>query len=156
MGEERAGKEEGGKIGVGEEIARLQAANAHIDHALSLKSADPKYSFDLKKFQGIARDALAKAMNENNHIYNERVVPNDSLPKISPQAVAKLIRVETKTEEDETVCSLFKDIVPESATREFSKFTNKVDEFIRSGGGGWGLFSFFFLKKKRGIKAFEG
>lgn len=127
----RTGKEDGHKIGMGEEISRLQATVAHIDRALSFKSAESKYSSDLRKFRAIVNEALGKAINENNHIYNERVVPNENLPKIQPQAVAKSHPVENKAEDDETVCNLFKSIVPESATREFSKFTNKVDEFIR-------------------------
>ena len=118
---------------IGEEIVRLQSAEACIRDALQFRRIlNAALAQALVEFeQDIQRD-FKRAHRENDTVYLTRIPAADSLPppgsvvmvKADVDGVVELL--------DAKSLKLFEKLVPDASAKALSKYTEMVDELVRS------------------------
>jgi len=116
---------------IAEEIAKLQAAMKAIDQVKDkCKSASSDIVAQLRTLEETVARALDKAKRENDQVYMLRIPSSASVSKIAGACLVKGIPMEG-LESDLQAASLFAAIVPDSRTKDLSKYTEMVDELTR-------------------------
>ncbi|GBG75643.1 hypothetical protein CBR_g20272 [Chara braunii] len=116
---------------IGEEIARLKSAQQIVaDSKRQSKGVNPALLDALSRLEAAIARNLERAIKENDRVYLMRIPPPDTLPDIpssclvKPWSMAEVI--------DATGLKLFISLVPDSSAKALSKYTEMVDEVIRT------------------------
>ncbi|CAG9461626.1 unnamed protein product [Pedinophyceae sp. YPF-701] len=114
------------------ELARLREAHRLMATARHVASRglshDTKLENALLMLEEDVNAALNKAERENNTVYLARIPEHSTLPEIQPAPLVRAIQPDLKPREAQ---DYFRNIVPESATRAVSKYTDMVDRAVR-------------------------
>ncbi|WOL09841.1 ALG-2 interacting protein X [Canna indica] len=116
---------------IGEEICRLKIGiNALADAKKSSKGVAQPLLDAVNKLETNMNNNLERAVKENNRVYLMRIPEASSLTALS---AASLVKPTSMAEFlDASKETLFSRIVPDSSTKALSKYTDMVDNIIRT------------------------
>lgn len=116
---------------IAEEIARLKSGIASLsDVKRSSKGAPAQLLDAVTKLEASLNYNLERAMKENDRVYLQRVPPATSLAPLSAFSMVKPIPLDEIL--DASKEKMFLTLVPDSSTKALSKYTEMVDDVIRT------------------------
>lgn len=120
-----------GKEEIAEEIARLKIGiNALTDAKKSAKGVAAALLDAVSRLEGHMNQNLERAIKENDRVYLMRVPPASSLISLP---AASLVKSASMTEVlDASKERLFSNLVPDNSTKSLSRYTEMVDDIIRT------------------------
>ncbi|KAL0912401.1 hypothetical protein M5K25_018369 [Dendrobium thyrsiflorum] len=120
-----------GKEEIAEEIARLKIGiNALTDAKKSVKGIAAPLLDAVSRLEGHMNQNLERAIKENDRVYLMRVPPASSLISLP---AASLVKPVPMTEVlDASKERLFSNLVPDNSTKSLSRYTEIVDDIIRT------------------------
>lgn len=120
-----------GKEEIAEEIARLKIGiDALVDAKKSTKGIAGPLLDAVSRLEGHMNRNLERAIKENDRVYLMRVPPASSLTSLP---AASLVKPVSMTEVlDASKERLFSNLVPDNSTKSLSRYTEMVDDIIRT------------------------
>lgn len=127
----RYGLELHDKEEIAEEIARLKVGiNALIEVKKSSKGAAAQLLDAINKLEANLNRNLERAMKENDRVYLMRVPSSSSLPPLPAYSLVKSMPMNEVL--DASREKLFTSLVPDSSAKALSRYTEMVDDIIRT------------------------
>ncbi|GAB4828815.1 bck1-like resistance to osmotic shock [Ancistrocladus abbreviatus] len=116
---------------IAEEIARLKIGISSLTEVKkSAKSAPPQLLDAVNKLEGNLNRNLERAMKENDRVYLQRVPPASSLIALPAFSMVKPMPMSEVL--DASKEKMFASLVPDSSAKALSRYTEMVDEIIRT------------------------
>ncbi|KAK9063707.1 hypothetical protein SSX86_017579 [Deinandra increscens subsp. villosa] len=117
---------------IGEEIARLNIGiTALLDAKRSSPRGAPQQILDaINKLETNLNSNLDRAMKENDRVYLMRVPPVSSLPPLPSFSLVKSVNMNDVL--DASKDKMFASLVPDSSAKALSRYTEMVDDIIRT------------------------
>lgn len=119
------------KEDIAEEIARLKSGISALSEVKrSTRGAPPQLLDAVTKLEASLNHSLERAMKENDRVYLQRVPPASSLaplpafPMVKPMPLDEIL--------DASKEKMFLSLVPDSSTKALSRYTEMVDDVIRT------------------------
>ncbi|XP_073279335.1 vacuolar-sorting protein BRO1-like [Primulina huaijiensis] len=121
-----------GKEEIAEEIARLKSgANVLSDAKKSSPKGAAQQLLDaINKLETSLNQNLERAIKENDRVYLMRVPPASSLPPLPIFSMVKPMPMNEVL--DASSGKMFASLVPDSSTKSLSRYTEMVDDIIRT------------------------
>ncbi|XP_073147958.1 vacuolar-sorting protein BRO1-like [Henckelia pumila] len=121
-----------GKEEIAEEIARLKSGvNALSDAKKSSPRGAAQQLLDaMNKLETNLNQNLERAIKENDRVYLMRVPPASSLPPLPTFSMVKPMPMNEVL--DASSGKMFASLVPDSSTKSLSRYTEMVDDIIRT------------------------
>ncbi|XP_078166742.1 vacuolar-sorting protein BRO1-like isoform X2 [Carex rostrata] len=118
------------KEDIGQEIARLKLSISSLSDAKRSAKGAPSSLFEaVSKLETKINQNLETAVKENNHVYLMRVTPVSSLSELPAAVLAQPAPVEGLDISSET---LFSNLISESGRKSLTKYTEMVDDVLRT------------------------
>ncbi|KAF8040347.1 hypothetical protein BT93_B2546 [Corymbia citriodora subsp. variegata] len=116
---------------IAEEIARLKSGiNTLLEAKKSTKGAPPQLLDAINKLEANINRNLDRAVKENDRVYLMRVPSPSSLPSLPSFSMVKPMPMNEVL--DASKEKLFASLVPDSSAKALSRYTEMVDEIIRT------------------------
>ncbi|KAG9133090.1 hypothetical protein Leryth_018652 [Lithospermum erythrorhizon] len=117
---------------IAEEIARLKSGLSTLSEAKkTAPKGAPQQIFDaISKLEANLNHNLERAMKENDRVYLMRVPPASSLPPLPAFSLVKPLQMSDVL--DASKVNLFASLVPDSSAKSLSRYTEMVDDVIRT------------------------
>ncbi|XP_074309426.1 vacuolar-sorting protein BRO1 [Silene latifolia] len=116
---------------IAQEIVRLKSGiSALSDVKKSAKGAPAQLLDAVSKLEASLNRNLERAMKENDRVYLQRVPPASSLPPLPAFSMVKPSPLDEIF--DASKEKMFLSLVPDSSTKALSKYTEMVDDVIRT------------------------
>ncbi|KAK9750380.1 hypothetical protein RND81_02G192200 [Saponaria officinalis] len=116
---------------IAQEIARLKSGlNALSEVKKSAKGAPAQLLDAVNKLEASMNRNLERAMKENDRVYLQRVPTASSLPPLPAYSMVKSLPLDDVL--DASKEKMFLSLVPDSSTKALSKYTEMVDDVIRT------------------------
>uniref|UniRef100_A0A5B7AN94 Putative ALG-2 interacting protein X-like n=1 Tax=Davidia involucrata TaxID=16924 RepID=A0A5B7AN94_DAVIN len=117
---------------IAEEIARLKCGVSTLSEAKksSLKGAAQQILDAINKLETNLNRNLERAVKENDRVYLMRVPPTSSLPPLPAFSMVKSMSMNEVL--DASKEKMFASLVPDSSAKALSRYTEMVDDIIRT------------------------
>ncbi|KAL3830833.1 hypothetical protein ACJIZ3_019635 [Penstemon smallii] len=117
---------------IAEEIARLKSGTTALSEAkkTSPRGAAQQLLDAINKLESNLTRNLERAMKENDRVYLMRVPPSSSLPPLPTFAMVKPMPMNEVL--DASREKMFASLVPDSSAKALSRYTEMVDDIIRT------------------------
>ncbi|GAB4840360.1 bck1-like resistance to osmotic shock [Ancistrocladus abbreviatus] len=116
---------------IGEEVARLNIGISSLTEVKkSAKGAPPQLLEAVSKLEANLTRNLERAMKENDRVYLQRVPPASSLTALPAFPMVKSMPMSEVL--DASKEKMFASLVPDSSAKALSRYTEMVDEIIRT------------------------
>ncbi|KAL9241998.1 hypothetical protein vseg_016045 [Gypsophila vaccaria] len=116
---------------IAQEIARLKSGiNALSEVKKSAKGAPAQLLDAVIKLEASLNRNLERAMKENDRVYLQRVPPASSLPPLPAYSMVKPLPLDDIL--DASKEKMFLSLIPDSSTKALSKYTEMLDDVIRT------------------------
>ncbi|KAK9676291.1 hypothetical protein RND81_11G067000 [Saponaria officinalis] len=116
---------------IAQEIARLNSGITALSAVKkSVKGAPAQLLDAANKLEASLNRNLERAMKENDRVYLQRVPPASSLPPLPAFSMVKPLPVDEIF--DASKENMFLSLVPDSSTKALSRYTEMVDDVIRT------------------------
>ncbi|PKU59754.1 hypothetical protein MA16_Dca021751 [Dendrobium catenatum] len=120
-----------GKEEIAEEIARLKIGiNALTDAKKSVKGIAAPLLDAVSRLEGYMNQNLERAIKENDRVYLMRVPPASSLISLPAASLVKPVLMNEVL--DASKERLFSNLIPDNSTKSLSRYTEMVDDIIRT------------------------
>lgn len=127
----RYGLELHDKEEIAEEIARLRSGISALAEAKkSSKGAPPQLLDAISKLEVNLNRNLERAVKENDRVYLMRIPSPSSLPSLSAFSMVKPMQMNEVL--DASKEKMFSNLVPDSSAKALSRYTEMVDDIIRT------------------------
>lgn len=116
---------------IAEEIARLRSGVSTLTEAKKSSKGAPAQLLDaISKLEVNLNRNLERAMKENDRVYLMRVPPPSSLPPLPAFSMVKSMQMNDVL--DASKEKMFASLVPDSSAKALSRYTEMVDDVIRT------------------------
>lgn len=115
---------------IAEEIARLKSGISALSDKRSTKGAPAQLLDAVSKLEASLNRNLERAMKENDRVYLQRVPQASSLAPLSAFSMVKPMSLDELV--DASKEKMFLSLIPDSSTKALSRYTEMVDDVIRT------------------------
>ncbi|XP_074274927.1 vacuolar-sorting protein BRO1-like isoform X2 [Silene latifolia] len=116
---------------IAQEIARLKSGISVLSGVKKSAKGAPAQLLDaVNKLEVSLNRNLERAVKENDRVYLQRVPPASSLPPLAAHSMVKPLPLDEIL--DASKEKMFSSLVPDGSTKSLSKYTEMVDDVIRT------------------------